>query len=307
MSNENETTNEPGATPAGEDALPSIDDQTTAFSHVPEHGFSLFLAKRTKTIHFIRHAEGQHNQVNRAAGDDTPVTFSTPGSWAYLDAKLTEMGVQQCVAVRKTLLADVTPQLIVVSPFTRTLQTAHVIFGGGNVPFLVHDLARERSGKFTCDKRRPRDEIVSEMEPAYSYTNDRIDFDSFGYPDADDTVWTTDREPGETVTARAVALMQWLATRPETEVAIVTHSSWLKHLFRAFGDNIAPTDKDSLHRLSGNAEVRSVCLALHRGFYPEGRWEGDEFIPHDHSFRRYRWAPSHERIATMHKDLCVER
>lgn len=32
-------------------ALPS-DEQDVAFSHIPEHGFSLFLAQRTKTIHF---------------------------------------------------------------------------------------------------------------------------------------------------------------------------------------------------------------------------------------------------------------
>lgn len=282
------------------EALPAIDDQTTAFSHTPEHGFGLFLSKRTKTIHFIRHAEGKHNEANRAYGNDTPVTYSTPGSWKYLDAKLTYAGIQQCVDARKTLLADVKPQLVVVSPFTRTLQTAHVMFGGSGIPFIVHDLARERSGKFTCDKRRTRDDIVAEIAPLYKYTSDSIDFDSFGYHNFEDNVWTETREADELVTGRAIALMQWLASRPETEVAVVTHSSWLKHLFRAFGENVVTTDKKALHRLAGNAEVRSVCLALHRGFYPEGRWEADEFIPHDHSFRRYRWAPTHERIAKMH-------
>jgi len=66
-----------------------------------------------------------------------------------LDARLSEAGIRQCVDVRADQLRDVNPQLIVVSPFTRTLQTAHVLFGGigGGVPFLVHDLCRERSGK----------------------------------------------------------------------------------------------------------------------------------------------------------------
>ena len=74
-------------------ALPEIGKDTTAFSHVPEHGFSLFLANRTKTIHFIRHAEGTHNEANYAYGDDTPCTFSTEGSWDYMDARLTEKGI----------------------------------------------------------------------------------------------------------------------------------------------------------------------------------------------------------------------
>ena len=43
-------------------ALPEIKKDEVAFSHVPEHGFSLFLSKRQKTIHFIRHAEGYHNE-----------------------------------------------------------------------------------------------------------------------------------------------------------------------------------------------------------------------------------------------------
>jgi broad specificity phosphatase PhoE len=284
-------------------ALPLIDDKATAFSHIPEAGFSLFLAKRTKTIHFIRHAEGLHNQANQQAGDDSPVTHSTPGSWRYLDAKLTPHGIQQCVDVRTKLLDGVEPEIIVVSPFTRTLQTAHIMFGGSGVPFVVHDGCRERSGKFTCDKRRPKHEVVQEFQPIYDYTMDTIDFDSYGYPQEDDVYWTQDREEDDAVTKRAIHFVQWLASRPENELAVVTHSSWLKHLFGAFGDQTHKSDRAHLHRLAGNAEVRSVCLALHKGFYPEGHWEGKEFVPKDHHFRRGRWAPTHERIAKMHNTL----
>jgi len=290
--------------------LGEIAEQTAAFAHVPEHGFSLFLAKRTKTIHFIRHAEGTHNAVNRQAGDDTPVTFDTEGAWKYQDAKLTETGIEQCLTARKELLVHINPELVVVSPFTRTLQTAHILFGGGKsyVPFLVHDLCAERRGKYTCDKRRSKTEIVSEMEPLYQYTGDRIDFDSFGYATEEDEIWEETREADTSVTDRGIAMMQWLATRPENDIAVVTHSSWLKHLFRAFGEQVAPKDKKHLHRLSGNAEVRSVTLALHKGFYPEGTWERDGggaemFVPHHHSFRRGKYAPSETNIAHMHQRL----
>jgi broad specificity phosphatase PhoE len=286
-----------------EAALPAIGNDTTAYSHIPEHGFSLFLAQRTKTIHFIRHAEGTHNEANSAYGDETPTTYSTPGSWAYMDARLTEHGIQQCVKVRTLQLEGCNPQLIVVSPFSRTLQTAHIIFGGKRIPFLVHDLCRERAGLYTCDKRRPKSEIVAAFAPIYDETSDLIDFDTYGYPTENDELWAEEREPDDDCTNRGIAMMQWLATRPEKEIALVSHSSWLKHLFRAFGKAIAPKDKETLHRLAGNAEVRSVCLALHKGFYPEGEWDGDTFIPKDKSFRRYRYAPTNEQIVALHKSL----
>ena len=37
----------------------------------PESGFSLFLADRTKKVHFIRHAEGFHNVATKQHGDNT--------------------------------------------------------------------------------------------------------------------------------------------------------------------------------------------------------------------------------------------
>uniref|UniRef100_A0A6S8ZUH4 Phosphoglycerate mutase-like protein n=2 Tax=Ditylum brightwellii TaxID=49249 RepID=A0A6S8ZUH4_9STRA len=289
-------------------ALPEIKKDEVAFSHVPEHGFSLFLAKRQKTIHFIRHAEGYHNEANHAYGDDTPCTFSTPDSWQYQDARLTDKGIGQCVKARETLLGDVNPELVVVSPFTRTLQTAHIMFGGKGYPFIVHNLCRERSGKFTCDKMRSKTEIVEDIKPIYDHSYDRIDFDSFGFLAEEDQFWTEGREPSDVVIGRGVDMMKWLATRPESEIAVVTHSSWLKHLFRSFGETIVSKDKDELHRLSGNAEVRSVCLAMHKGFYPDGEWVGDTdvFIPSHPSFRKGRWSVQPNTLASMHKKIQPE-
>ena len=73
------------------------------------------------------------------------------------------------------------PELIVVSPFTRTLQTAHIMFGGKSYPFIVHHLCQERWGRYTCDMKRSKTHIVNDMKPIYDATDDRIDFDSFGF------------------------------------------------------------------------------------------------------------------------------
>lgn len=245
-------------------------EREDAYSYIPEQGFSLFLANRVKTIHCVRHAEGTHNEANRAHGDDTPVTYSTEGAWRYIDARLTNHGIQQCIEARQTLDGIVNnPQLVVVSPFTRTLQTAHIMFGGKGRPFIVHHLAKERSGRYTCDKMRPKAQIVADMAPIYAQTRDVIDFDTYGYPgdgndDDEDATWQEEREPAEQVIARSVELLQWLASRPEQEIVLVSHSSFLKHLFRNFGEQTHENDRSKLHRLAGNAEIRSIALALHR-------------------------------------------
>jgi hypothetical protein len=35
-----------------------------------------------------------------------------------------------------------------------------------------------------------------------------------------------------------MAFVRWLSTRPEKEIAVVTHSSWLRHLFAEFGHQV---------------------------------------------------------------------
>ena len=39
------------------------------------------------------------------------------------------------------------------------------------------DIARERWGKYTCDKRRSKAEIQRDMAPIFAETADRIDWD----------------------------------------------------------------------------------------------------------------------------------
>ena len=251
--------------------LPDVESHDKAFHHVPEHGFSMFLKKRTKIVHFVRHAEGFHNEAVREFGDETPTIYSTPGSERYLDARLNTQGIEQCKAVRDSLGSDVNPSLVVVSPLTRTLETAHHIFGGrhldgtSSLPFLVHDICRERWGKFTNDKRRSKSEIRPEFEAIFKSTGDSIDFDSHGFRTDEDSEWTEERESDESCSKRGIELLCWLSKRPEKEIAVVTHSSFLRHLFKGFGETLSSEDRTSLQRTYGNAEVRSVTLAAHTG------------------------------------------
>mmetsp|Transcript_39349 Transcript_39349/g.87968 ORF Transcript_39349/g.87968 Transcript_39349/m.87968 type:complete len:305 (+) Transcript_39349:141-1055(+) len=246
----------------------------------PNSGFSLFLAERTKKIHFIRHAEGFHNVettikgtnkcLERKEGD--PPANEHP----LYDARLTEKGINQAKALKEHLAhrpsggrSFTAFDLVVVSPLTRTLETAQHIFGPARKPglpaflcegavqpprILVREECRERWGQYVCDGRRPIREIAPEFP--------NFDFSELEYDD--DLFYTEDeREPLEHTRARAVQFLEWLKKRPEKCIAVVTHSPFLRHLFMQFGADKSAEDKDTLQRLAGNCELRSIVMCSH--------------------------------------------
>lgn len=212
--------------------------------------------------------------------ENRPVHYATAGAHRYTDAELTEAGRNQCYALRgkmaRNLLVDPLLRthidLVVVSPLRRCLETADIIFGPSRSEgrpeldqFLVNDLCRERYGEFYCDKRLPMSE--TREDPRWS----DWDWDSqkINWPTAvgeftdEDTVWAEEREPDSHVHDRAMQFLQWLAKRPEREVAVVTHSSFLKNLFKVFGGNTSQDDQDVLRALPANCELRTVVLCHH--------------------------------------------
>jgi phosphohistidine phosphatase SixA len=106
---------------------------------------SALLPPGDKLIHFVRHAQGFHNIDSRPIHEREP------------DARLTPEGEAQCAA----LAADVThltPELVVASPLTRTLQTATLVFGahlrGSSPPPLIACEHARETVNYLCDCRR---------------------------------------------------------------------------------------------------------------------------------------------------------
>lgn len=266
----------------------------------PSSGFSIFLASRTKKVHFIRHAEGYHNVATKKTGDNRCLLRGDgpASSHPLYDARLTEEGIRQSEKLRQILARRPSGgrsftafDLVVVSPLTRTCETAQHIFGRARTPgtpafldpgrapegtlehkagisvpaprVLVREECRERWGHYVCDGRRPIREIAAEF-PEFDFSQMTLDDDAF-YGD--------DRESDEHCCERGVRFLEWLNSRPEKCIAVVTHSSFLRHLFGQFGDNLHEDDKDNLQRLAGNCELRSVVLCSH------GNKEGKEVEP----------------------------
>ncbi|KAK8649075.1 hypothetical protein V6N13_129811 [Hibiscus sabdariffa] len=235
----------------------------------------LYPLHRCKTLHLVRHAQGVHN----VEGDKD---FSNYLSEQLFDAHLTPLGWQQVDNLRKhvheTGLSKKI-ELVIVSPLLRTLQTAVGVFGGEgykdgiNVPplmvenagesnrpaisssdcppFVAVELCREHLGVHPCDRRKS----ISEYRPLFP----AIDFSLI---DSDeDNLWEANyREKDEEIATRGKKFLNWLWTREEREIAVVTHSGFLYHTLSAFGNDCHPSVKSEICTHFANCELRSMVI-----------------------------------------------
>ena len=208
----------------------------------------------SKRLTFIRHAEGRHNKDSRELANYYPERLGE--TMTYWDAQLTALGREQCFTLATKLQwrqRSGLPQLVAVSPLTRTLETASLAFPNESVhgwrpPFVATSLARERIDVHTCDGRRPRS-ILAEEYP-------HVDFSEIAAEE--DEMWAhKENQPTPldslACMARGRNLLRWLWQRPEQDIAIVTHWVFLSHLFRQF-------PLGELQQNFGNAEMRMVTL-----------------------------------------------
>ncbi|KAJ1434879.1 Histidine phosphatase superfamily [Sesbania bispinosa] len=149
----------------------------------------------------------------------------------------------------------------------RTLQTAVGVFGGGGYtdrtdllplmvanagnsshaaissmncpPIVAVELCREHLGVHPCDKRRS----ISEYQLLFP----AIDFSLI---DSNEDIWWkyNVRETKEELAARGLKFMNWLWTRKEKEIAIVTHRAFLFHTLNAFGNDNHPLVKKEISK-----------------------------------------------------------
>lgn len=228
-----------------------------------------------KTIHLVRHAQGVHN----IEGEKNYKAYMKP---EYFDAPLTPLGWQQVDNLRQHVHASGLHkriELVVTSPLLRTMQTAVGVFGGegymdrmdvlplmvanaGNSyrsaisslncpPIMAVEFCREHLGVHPCDKRRTIQEYQL-LFPAIDFSLIETD---------EDTMWKADvRETKAEVAARGMKFMNWLCTRKEKEIAVVTHSGFLLHTLSQFGNDCHPLMKDNLCKRFANCELRSMFI-----------------------------------------------
>ena len=223
-----------------------------------------------KTIHFVRHGEATHNpkaEAKRAAGCSFQEFIDQMIEDDEMDAPLTALGVEQATATRSIVLeASIEPELVLVSPHVRAIDTARIIFpqcSGGvcrMTPFVAREELRERSGRMLNVRRRRRSELESVAEYADC---------SFAALGEEDPLWTAEVESWESTSARGYLALEYIWSRPEREVAVVCHGGVLEAILNCIPDGeYARTDVHSdaaLHARFRNAECRSATLERREG------------------------------------------
>lgn len=217
-----------------------------------------------KTVHFVRHGQGFHNLmadlareqgrewVQNVKSKDNP--YTTP---EIVDAPLTEKGRQQALLLQSHVeQLPQAPQLVVLSPNCRALQTGLLAFESllptapgerGHAPFIAHEMVREEHGVHCCDQRRS----VSRQSREFPF----VDFSLLETDE--DTLFQEDaRETKVQVGERVYQFMEWLYERTEDHVAVSSHSAWLLTVF----NGVCQSEENKLKEWFLTGEMRSVVL-----------------------------------------------
>ncbi len=164
-------------------------------------------------VFLIRHGQSTFNEVFEATGVD-PLHF---------DARLTELGHRQ-VAAARAYAQDLNPDLVVLSPLTRAIETGLGLFHPERAPIVVSPLHRERLGN-SCDVGRAPQALAQDFP--------MLDFGHL------ETCWWHDGEkdrrgvpvePDDVFAARVAEFARWLSLRPEKCIAVVGHGTFLHRM-----------------------------------------------------------------------------
>ena len=157
-----------------------------------------------KTLYIIRHGQAEHN----VASDRT-------SKHNIRDPKLTQLGQEQSKAIK----LPKTPEIILISPLTRAIQTALYAFPDRESSFELDINIQERAaGSKPCDTGREASELAKEFE--------NLDKNLFAQLPAE---WY---HPKMTAEERAEHFKSCIRKRTETVIAIVAHDGIFQIMFK---------------------------------------------------------------------------
>ena len=169
-----------------------------------------------KTIYCIRHGTALHNELYKYIGNRAFTEFK--------DTHLTTKGYNESINLGETWNKINDIDLVLVSPLTRTLQTAMNIFKNKKVKILaIDELMEHPQSKDICNQRLDKNILLNQ------YPN--IDFSKI----SDDHLLYWENKYNftnelERLKKRIIEFKLVLNTFNEKNIVIISHSSFLRQL-----------------------------------------------------------------------------
>jgi len=185
----------------------------------------------SQRIFLIRHGEGFHN-----------VNYHLFGKGAYyvekyMDPKLTNKGKDQALELGETWIGKEEIDLIITSPLTRCLETTTNIFKDMSVPIIANENIREFPMGLQYSNKR-RDKWILQNEFPHISFNDVLS--------SSDEIWNNKRyETMDELNERKRKTLEFIKHRPEKNIALVSHSSFIMNFLFNFVDE--DEDKELKH------------------------------------------------------------
>lgn len=168
----------------------------------------------SKLLCLIRHGQGVHNPRQN------PLALAWLTGVLRKDARLTGKGRRQAGALAAPM-EHLPFDLVVVSPLTRTIETATAAFGSHPTPKRLCHLMCERT-MMPADQGTPKAELLK-MHPQLATWD--------GFDELPEEFWpplSAGRAAEEEVAGRVGQFKQWLLARPEACLACVGHSAFFR-------------------------------------------------------------------------------
>jgi len=141
------------------------------------------------------------------------VTRRDPG---IIDPRLTELGHSQAAEAARQLVGEGITRII-VSPYTRTLQTVVPIARTLGLQVFINPIVRERYA-FACDVGTPRT-VLAQAWPEHDFSG------------IDEVWWPPVEEPAESVIGRAALFRAEMAALPDwSNTLVVSHWGFILSL-----------------------------------------------------------------------------
>ena len=164
-----------------------------------------------KNLYFIRHGYALHNFLYWKIGKE---------AYDIRDTQLLQKGVEQAINLSNTWNDIKDIELVVCSPSIRTLDTALLIFKNTNHKILTLDHILEYPlGSEECNRRKDKT-VLQSLYP-------QVNFSNLMY---EKLPWNYICETKECLHKRIETFLDWIKERPEKNIAVISHSSFIGEL-----------------------------------------------------------------------------